>query len=399
MPPMKPELPEQPSNTDNLDAEIEAALGDASLFDLAAEVPSRQNRGQARPLKSGIIAAIHGREVMVEFGPREQGVCPLDHFDSPPDIGASVDFVIERRDADGMLVLSAKGAVQKAKWDALGEGQVVEARCTGTNKGGLDMEVAGHAAFMPAGQVDLHHVPDLSIFVGEKFPCEVIELDQSRNRLVLSRRSVLAAERERNQGELLESLELGATVSATITSIKPYGAFADIGGLEGLIHVSEMSWKRLDNPEALLSVGDAVKVKVVDIDHNHEPPKLALSMKQLLEDPFAGAIEKIEPGATLSGRVTKLMDFGAFVELPGEVEGLVHISELADRRVNSPGQVVRVGEVVTVRVLSVDTARHRIALSMKQSGGGDEAAAREDDPAMRKLREKFGDGPLKGGLG
>jgi len=247
--------------------------------------------------------------------------------------------------------------------------------------------------------VDLHHVSDLSIFVGEKFPCEVIELDQSRNRLVLSRRSVLAAERERNQGELLESLELGATVSATITSIKPYGAFADIGGLEGLIHVSEMSWKRLDNPEALLSVGDAVKVKVVDIDHDHEPPKLALSMKQLLEDPFAGAIDKIEPGATLSGRVTKLMDFGAFVELPGEVEGLVHISELADRRVNSPGQVVRVGEVVTVRVLRVDTARHRIALSMKQSGGGDEAAAREDDPTMRKLREKFGDGPLKGGLG
>ena len=149
-----------------------------------------------------------------------------------PDIGDSLEFIVERTDTDGMLVLSMQGAVQKANWDALDVGQIVEALCTGTNKGGLDMELANHKAFMPAGHVELYHVPDLSVLIGQKWACEVIELDRSKNRIVLSRRSVLQAEREVKQKETLENIEVGATVNATITTLQPYGAFADIGGID-----------------------------------------------------------------------------------------------------------------------------------------------------------------------
>ena len=158
--------------------EINAALGDASIDDLQIDQPPSTQKGASREIKNGVVAAIHGSNVLVEFGPRLQGSCPKTHFDTLPDIGARLDFVIERRDRDGMLVLSREGAVQKAAWDSLDVGQIVEGRVTGTNKGGLEVELAGHKAFMPAGHVALRHIPNLEIMVGEKFACEVIELDR-----------------------------------------------------------------------------------------------------------------------------------------------------------------------------------------------------------------------------
>ena len=382
-----------------LQAEIDAALGDTSVGDMLDDQPAQRKRGSNRATRTGIVAAIHGPNVLVEFGPRMQGSCPKLQFEKMPDIGDSLEFVVERTDTDGMLVLSMQGAVQKANWDALDVGQIVEALCTGTNKGGLDMELANHKAFMPAGHVELYHVPDLSVLIGQKWACEVIELDRSKNRIVLSRRSVLQAEREVKQKETLKNIEVGATVNATITTLQPYGAFADIGGIEGLIHLSEMSWDRVSDASKIVKTGDLVRVQVLKINLDHEPPRIALGMKQLIVDPMISTLGSIEVGQTTTGTVTRLVDFGAFVELGG-VEGLVHISELSDQRVKSAKDVVNEGDVITVLVLSVDPATRRIALSLKQaqSEKDGDATQREEDPAIRKLREKFGDGSLKGGI-
>jgi small subunit ribosomal protein S1 len=384
-----------------LQAEIEAALGSASLENLLDENPEQRKRGEARAIKTGVVAAIHGSNVLIEFGPRMQGSCPKLQFETLPNVGDSLEFVIERKDKDGMLVLSRQGAIQKATWDALEIGQIVEAMCTGTNKGGLEMELANHKAFMPAGQVELYHVADLTIFSGQKFACEVIELNRKQNRVVLSRKTVLQAERKEKQVETLENLEVGATIDATITSVKPYGAFADIGGIEGLIHISEMSWDRISDASKLVKTGDLVRVQILDIDHEHSPPKIALGMKQLIEDPLVSTMGAIEVGENTTGKVTRLAAFGAFVDIGKGVEGLIHISELSHQRIKSAKDAVKEGEEVTVRVLSVDPTTRRIALSLKQAQGedsGEDAPTRDEDPAIRKLREKFGGGDLKGGI-
>ena len=394
-----------------LEAEIEAAIGDMSFDDMTEmlDAPRRSSLGRrghdaADDLKTGTVVAIHGNDVFIEFGPKAQGVCPVDQFDKPPEAGAKLEFLIERFDeSEGLLILNRQGAVRKAAWESIEVGQVIEARCTGVNKGGLELEVANHKAFMPAGQVDLYHIDDLSVFVGEKMPAEVIELDKRRGRIVLSRRASLEAERAILREQLMEKLDVGPRYEAKITAVKPYGAFADIGGMEGLIHISDMSYQRLKDPSEVVKVGDKVEVEVLKIDETCTPPKLGLGMKQLLTDPYESAVSEIVEGAMVSGKVTKLMDFGAFVELAPGVEGLIHISELSHERVNKVSQVVREGEVVTVKVLGVDQQRRRIGLSLKASKEqqSHDSFDRGDDPAMRKLKAKFGagDSGLKGGIG
>ncbi|MCH2133451.1 MAG: S1 RNA-binding domain-containing protein [Phycisphaerales bacterium] len=383
----------------DLDAEIQSALGDRSIEDLLEDNPLE---AEDRPERTGTVVHVRGAEVYVEFGPKMQGVCPLSQFKDPPKPGDQEPFLIERRDrTDGMLVLSRPGGVQRAHWDHLEQGQVIEALCTGTNKGGLELDVAGHQAFMPAGQVDVHHVPDLTVMVGQKLTCRVIELDKMANRLVLSRRDVIEEERKRNREALLETLQVGQTHKALITSVQAYGAFADLGGIEGLIHVSDMAWERVSSPESVVSPGDQVEVQVLKIDLDHTPPRVGLGMKQLTTDPFTASVGTVTEGEITSGTVTRLAEFGAFVEIASGLEGLIHISELAHERVNRAGQIVKVGQVVSVKVLNVDAERKRIALSLKQAQGEDGGSSvdRGEDPMIRKLKAKWGDGPLKGGIG
>jgi small subunit ribosomal protein S1 len=390
-----------------LEAEIEAALGDLSVEDMLdyADRSRAAPGGVEREYKTGIIVAVHGNDVLVEFGPKSQGVCPIDQFTEPPTVGDRTQFIIERFDEDeGLLILSREGVMRKAEWESLEVGQHVEARCTGTNKGGLEMELAHHQAFMPAGHVDLRHIEDLSVFVGEKMPCQIIELDRQRGRIILSRRAHLEIERSRLREELLESLQVGQTVPAVITSLQNYGAFADLGGIDGLIHISDLSYQRIRHPSEVVKEGDQVKVKILKIAREQEPPRIGLGLKQTLEDPYAAEVGKLEIGATVTGHVTKLMAFGAFVELAPGVEGLIHISELSPERVQRVSSVVKPGEVVTVKVLSVDADQRRIGLSLKAARAEEEKKSfdRDEDPHMRKLkaqlRKKFGD-DLKGGLG
>lgn len=418
---------EERSQSRSLDAElqreIDAAIGDMSVQELmdvgTAPRSAAKGRTTDRGARSGRVVRIHDGEVFVEFGPKSQGVCPLVQFGAePPAVGSEHEFVVERMDAfEGLLVLSLPGATLKADWAHMEVGQVVEARCVGMNKGGLEMEVAHHKAFMPAGQVDLRHVPDISVFIGEKFPCEIIELRKEKGRIILSRRRALEADRLKRRDEVLQELEVGQQRRATITSVQPYGAFADVGGVDGLIHISDLSHDRLKHASDAVKVGDEVEVKVLRIDRDQNPPKISLGRKQVMADPVLQKMGEIEAGATVTGRVTRLAEFGAFVEIATGVEGLIHISELSHDRVPTVDRVVKRDQIVTAKILSVDQERRRISLSLKalqdppavsegsrrgrDRGDRDSAAVapRNEDPAMRKLKARFSSGTnLKGGI-
>ncbi|NBX25622.1 MAG: S1 RNA-binding domain-containing protein [Planctomycetes bacterium] len=409
--------PIQSASDPSLEQEMQAALGGLSDQDLlnlpASRVPASRLKPD-RQNRTGTVIRIQGEDVMVEFGPKSQGVCPLRQFKEAPQAGDQVEFVVERLDAfEGLLILALPGATTKAPWEHLTEGQVVEARCIGMNKGGLDMEVSHHRAFMPAGQVDIRPVEDISIFLGEKFPCMIIELRKDKGRMVLSRKAALARERAGMREKTLAELAPGQIRDVTISSVQAFGAFADLGGVDGLIHVSDLSHERIKDPSEVVKVGDLVKVKVLRVDLGQKPPKISLSRKEVMQDPMAGKLEAIAVGESVTGRVTKLAEFGAFVEVAPGVEGLVHISEVSHDRIPSVDRVLKVDQVVTAKVLSVDPARRRLSLSIKAlldrpaapagrggKDGGMTMPARPDDPAMAKLRAKFSASrQLKGGLG
>lgn len=408
----------KPTIDASLQQEIDSALAGMSIDEMFDDAgPAVRAGGSApglRTTRRGTIVRIHSGDVFVEFGPKSQGVCPLSHFDEPPAAGTSHEFVVERLDAfEGLLILSLPGVVQKADWGSLAVGQVVEARCVGMNKGGLEMEVAHHRGFMPAGQVDIRSVPDISIFLGEKFPCKVLELRKDKNRLVLSRKAAQLAEREAAREQILATLEPGQVRTATIVGVQPYGAFADLGGIDGLIPIGELAHERIRHAGDVVKPGESVQVKVLAVDREQTPPRISLSRKQVLTNPVAEAMQSIEAGQTVSGRVSRITDFGAFIELAPGFDGLVHISEVSHERIPSVAKVLKVDEVVQAKVLSVDAGRSRISLSIKalkdapvrpESAGDDQGRAkaepaREEDPAVRKLRAKFGGKtPMRGGM-
>lgn len=389
-----------------LEAEIEAALGDQSVWDMLDEAERPGGFGPPRPdrtPRTGTVVSVHGDDVIVEFGPKSQGLSSLEQFDEPPKVGDRLEFIVERFDKkEGLLILSRKGAVSRAQWESLDVGQVVDARCTGTNKGGLEMEIAQHRAFMPASQVDLRHIADLERFVNEKLRCEVIELDRRTGRIILSRRAILEVERAARREEVLANLEVGQEMIGVVTALKPYGAFVDIGGIDGLVHISDLSYSRVHDPKEVVKEGDQINVKVLKIDDSGDPPKISLGLKQTMADPFQAQMDELEEGATVTGRVTSIQPFGAFIEVAPGVEGLIHISELSHERVNRVEQVVKKDEIVTVKVLKVDRDQQRISLSLKALREEAEAdQPRTADKSLEKLRAKFGsaDRPLKGGLG
>lgn len=411
-PKTSPNPASSPSTEGNLEQEIADALAGVDLMALSEESPApvpgdRIKLDGGRRTKTGRIALIRGGDVLVEFGPKRQGVCPLSQFEKEPEIGSEVEFLVARLDAEGLFVLSLPGAVQKAEWGNLEVGQTVEGRVTGVNKGGLEVEVAHKTGFMPAGQVDIRHIPDISTMLGEKITCRVTQLDKKKGRLILSRRAVLEEERAANAAKLLTELEPGQRRTVLVTSIQNFGAFADLGGVDGLIHVSELTHERVRDPGQIVKVGDELEVVVTKIDTSGDQPRIALSRKAVLTDPRAEMMNTLEAGATVAGTVKKITDFGAFLEVAEGVEGLLHISEISHRRIDRVDREIREGEVVQVKILSIDPDKGRISLSKKaleerpandRGRGGGASEARPEDPEMRKLRSKFS-GDLKGGLG
>ncbi len=373
-----------------------------------------------REHRTGKVVSVGPTDIFIEFGPKELGVVPRQGWpeEELPKANDSVEVVVERFEAgESLFICSRPGAVQKADWELLEPGQVVEARVTGVNKGGLELEVANHAAFMPASHVDVRRIEDLSVFIGQKFPCEVQRVDRSgKGQIVLSRRSLLKEERAKLAATLKEELAEGQTREGTVRKLMPFGAFVDLGGLDGLLHVSDMSYDRVNDPSKVVKEGQTITVKVLKVDLANK--KIALGLKQLQQDPFQAAAGEVVAGVEATGRVTKILEFGAFVEIAPGVEGLVHISELAWKRVGQVKDVVREGEVVKVKVLEVDPSKRRVSLSIKQTqeppadtgkGRGDRPGRSAEDikketPEFRRLREKFQKeqklkgSPLKGGM-
>jgi len=328
-------------------------------------------------LVTGTVVKIEHDEVLLDIGYKSEGVIPARELSirkdvNPADVVALGDkieaLVLQKEDKEGRLVLSKKRAEYERAWNAVEEkfnsGETVEGEVIEVVKGGLILDI-GLRGFLPASLVDLRRVKDLAAYMGTRIEARVIEMDRNRNNVVLSRRIVLEEARKAERQEILSKLQVGMHLKGTVSSIVDFGAFVDLGGIDGLVHISELSWNHVNHPSEVVKVGQEVEVQVLDVDLNRE--RISLGLKQTTEDPWRSLVKKYPIGAIVEGTVTKLVTFGAFVDLGDGVEGLVHISEMAKSHVDAPAQVCTVGDVVQVKVMEIDLDRRRISLSMKSA--------------------------------
>ncbi|MEX2091902.1 MAG: S1 RNA-binding domain-containing protein, partial [Pirellulales bacterium] len=350
-----------------LEAEYLAAVGELSFDNLmqsdTAGAPPTELSPDARV--TGRVAKIHRDNVFVDLPGRSQGVVPLRQFDEPPAEGAELELVVAKFNADeGLYELTRPNvAVEVGNWEDVTEGQIVDVTITGSNKGGLECQIAGLRGFIPLGQLSIYRVEHPEDYVGQRLACVVTEANRDRRNLVLSHRAVMEREREEKRGKLLEELAVGQLREGIVRSLKDFGAFVDLDGADGLIHVSQLSWDRVNHPSEVLEIGQKVKVRVEKFDK--DTGKISLSYREVGENPWDKAASKYYAGARVDGAVSRLMDFGAFVKLEPGVEGLIHMSELAYNRVWRPSDVLAEGQEVEVKVLSVDAEKQRISLSLK----------------------------------
>jgi small subunit ribosomal protein S1 len=323
----------------------------------------------------GTILEVRDDAVLVDIGYKSEGLIPLKEFRSPAGeitakVGDVVDVYLEQKeDTEGLIVLSREKAEKIKIWDELSKiydkGGAVTGTILGRTKGGLIVDI-GVRAFLPGSQVDLRPVRDLDKLIGKAFPMKIIKLNQKRGNIVLSRRELLEEERKHLKEATLTNLAEGKVIKGKIKNITEYGAFVDLGGLDGLLHITDMSWGRVGHPSELFQVGDEIEVVVLKFDRTNE--RVSLGYKQRLPDPWDAVEQKYPVGSKVKGKVVSLTDYGAFVELEDGVEGLVHISEMSwTQRVKHPSKVVAIGDLVEVVVLDVDRANKRISLGMRQA--------------------------------
>jgi small subunit ribosomal protein S1 len=361
---------------------------------------------------TGKVVRIDKDEVLIDIGYKSEGVIPINELSirrsvDPSEevqLGEEVDaLVLTKEDQDGRLILSKKRARFERAWrriEAAAEsGEPVEGSVIEVVKGGLIIDL-GVRGFLPASLVDIRRVQNLDEYLGEKIECKVIELNRSRNNVVLSRRAVLEEERKEARQQILDRLQKGQVVEGTISNIVDFGAFVDLDGIDGLIHISELSWGHVNHPSEVLTIGQTVQVKVLDIDRQRQ--RISLGLKQTQEDPWQRVVSTYSIGDVLEGKVTKVVAFGAFVEVMEGVEGLVHISELAHHHVENPREVVNPGDIGQVRILEIDDERRRLSLSFKRvegqilsasdSSGGDGTAELGDVPELGLSEDVFTNG-------
>ncbi len=325
---------------------------------------------------SGRVVRVDKDEVLVDIGYKSEGVIPVSELSirrsvDPADevqLGDEVDaLVLTKEDAEGRLILSKKRARFEMAWKrierAAETGDPVDGTVIEVVKGGLIIDL-GVRGFLPASLVDIRRVQDLDEFMGKELRCKVIELNRSRNNVVLSRRAVLEDERKEMRQAILDRLSPGDVVTGTVSNIVDFGAFVDLDGIDGLIHISELSWSHVNHPSELLEIGQEVRVKVLDIDRDRQ--RISLGLKQTQSDPWQQVVDTYDQGDVVEGKVTKVVTFGAFVEILPGVEGLVHISELASHHVENPREVVSQGETVRAKIIEMDAERRRLSLSLKR---------------------------------
>lgn len=403
----------------DIEAELAAALGGA---DLSTELGSAETQQKPAGLagainlpagrKRGTVLSLRGKDVFIDVpGGRSQGVLPIMQFEGKtPLVGDVVEFSIERYDgSNGLLILTMTGAAQAVSdWSSVALHMIVEVKCTGVNKNGsgLLVEISGIKGFMPISQIDLYRVEDPNQFVGQTLKGEVVELNREERNLIVSRKALMEREREAQREKFWSELDVGQVRTGVVRGLQPFGAFVDLGGADGLIPVSEMSWKRIAHPNEVLTVGQRVEVVVKKMDP--EARRISLSLRQLLANPWDSFAAQNRPGTRIKGTVTRLTEFGAFVELAPGIEGLIHISELSTERSKRVRDVVTEGQEVEVQIMNIDTEARRVALSMKTIMAGAQAAQyaaddaeQEEDAAAaaERMANRTANPNLRGGIG
>ncbi len=399
-----------PSLDAEMEAEIEAAMASGELGNanagvvvtgdeaLETDTPVSEETLEPGMRVNGRIQSIHGDDVFLDLGVRSPATTPVRQFEKgkKPEVGQLIEVVIDRIDAEeGLIYVNLPRGVRKisGNWDSITVGQVVDCIVDKTNKGGLEVTVSNMRAFLPASQVDLYYIEDLKPYVGEKLRVQITDVNPKKRNLVVSRRACLVEERKLAAEELWQKIAEGDTYTGTVKNMKNYGAFVDIGGLDGFLHIGEISWSRIKHPSEVLKEGQQVEVTVTNVDR--EKKRIGLGMRQLSQNPWLAAMEKYSKGTKVTGKVTRTTAFGAFIELEPAVEGLVHISELDHKRVGRVADVLKEGQTVETQVLEVDPDRQRISLSLKaliEKPKEEKTVVEDAAPYQRKRK-----GPLRGG--
>ena len=384
----------QPSTEEALEALDEREYSEeefASMMSLYEDTMSNISEGE---IVAGTVLAVAESSVVVDIGFKSEGAIPLSEFADPSEVevGQEIEVYLEDvEDQEGQIVLSKQKADFMRVWDRIKDAydsdQIVEGRLVRRIKGGIVVDLFGVDAFLPGSQIDIKQVKNFDQFIGEVFPFRIIKLNKNRRNIVVSRRVVLEAERERLRKQILQTLEVGQVRDGAVKNITDFGAFIDLGGLDGLLHITDISWGRIGHPSEVLSIGDNVRVKVLNYDEERE--RISLGMKQLTPHPWENIEEKYPVGDRVDGKVVSITDYGAFVELEQGVEGLVHISEMSwTQHIRHPSKLVSIGDQVKVVILNVDKEGQKISLGLKQT---------TDDPWL-SLDEKYPVGTRLTGL-
>src|SRR5437870_2940534 len=389
-PASEPTAPEQPDDGEHGEyvpkQVVHDDLGGLSLEDAIAGTIVNFDDGD---IVKGTVVKVDKDEVLLDIGYKSEGVIPVRELSIRHDVdpgqivsvGEEIEaLVLQKEDKEGRLILSKKRAQYERAWGTIekvkDEGGVVSGPVIEVVKGGLILDI-GLRGFLPASLVELRRVRDLQPYVGKSLEAKIIELDKNRNNVVLSRRAWLEETQKEQREEFLENLKIGEVRRGTVSSVVNFGAFVDLGGMDGLVHVSELSWKHVDHPSSVVQVGDEIDVQVLEVDLDRE--RISLSLKATQTDPWQEFADSHDVGELVYGRVTKLVPFGAFVQVGDGIEGLVHISEMAVHHVEQPDQVVTPGEELWVKIIDIDLERRRISLSIKQAAEGGEVAAEYRD--------------------
>jgi small subunit ribosomal protein S1 len=359
---------------------------------------------QTGEIRKGVVASIGSNQILVSVGAKSEGVISgreIEQLSAEErealKVGAEVPvYVINPEDENGNVVLSFRRAQEQISWEnvekMVGEDRVYDSKIVGFNKGGLIAMVGGLRGFIPSSQISASRrsqsngeTPEQrwQKMVGQPITVRIIEVDRERRRLILSERAANTESRQSLKERVIDELEVGKTYTGRVTSLSEFGAFVNINGADGLVHLSEISWDRVQHPKDVLEIGQEVKVKVINIDR--EKKRIGLSIRALVDDPWKNRVEKFQVGQLVEGVITRLTKFGAFARLEGDIEGLIHISEIADHRIEHPKEVLKEGEVRALRVIRIDTDQHRIGLSLRKVDSGAYA-----DKDYKKLIEEFG---------
>lgn len=349
-------------------------------------------------LLKGTVVQIDRYEVLVDVGYKSEGVIPLKeltikssaHPKDIVEIGQEIETVVlQKEDSEGRLILSKKRADFEKAWEdiekANKEGTVMKGRVIEIVRGGLILNI-GVRGFLPASLIDTTRVKNLDEFLNQELECKVIEINRNRNNVVLSRKAVLSNDRRSSKHELVEKLTIGETVKGKVSSIVDFGAFVDLGGIDGLVHISEMSWEHINHPSEVLSVGQEVEVQVLDIDNKKS--RVSLGLKQTQDDPWKEKVKDCKIDQKIKGKVSKILPFGVFIDFAKDLEGLIHISELAPGRVVNANEVVEVGQEVEAKIIGIDVSRRRISLSIKQLQQREERRGKKEEVVEEKVKDK-----------